>query len=163
MPAWVMWTSVGSSPRPWGTLEANTPETAARRFIPTPVGNTRKVCNGDHDVAVHPHARGEHPFVPWKGALGFGSSPRPWGTRTLTWRSLATGRFIPTPVGNTSGAGGILTRASVHPHARGEHAWALICVLVLSGSSPRPWGTLERVQHQALHGRFIPTPVGNTG
>ncbi len=32
----------------------------------------------------------------------------------------------------------------------------------LTGSSPRPWGTLSAVACTAALGRFIPTPVGNT-
>src|SRR5450830_1917004 len=33
---------------------------------------------------------------------------------------------------------------------------------IVSGSSPRPWGTLERTREADPIARFIPTPVGNT-
>ena len=72
---------------------------------------------------------------------GTGSSPRPWGTRSLRELMLYAKRFIPTPVGNA---------------ARRSRFMA-----VQTGSSPRPWGTLVQ-QHGRFHvARFIPTPVGN--
>ena len=71
-------------------------------------------------------------------------------------------RFIPTPVGNTCNATPRYRPATVHPHARGEHGKFDDVVVVLCGSSPRPWGTRHFPKvRQKLH-RFIPTPVGNT-
>ncbi|VEE47105.1 Domain of uncharacterised function (DUF2825) [Pseudomonas fluorescens] len=37
------WALVGSSPHPWGTLRSRRRGIAARRFIPTPVGNTLRL------------------------------------------------------------------------------------------------------------------------
>ena len=71
-----------------------------------------------------------------------GSSPRPWGTRSVSQPRRR--------------------RGAVHPHARGEHISMTVWPFTVSGSSPHPWGTrLLRIAGVAP-GRFIPTPVGNT-
>ncbi len=92
--------------------------------------------------AVHPRACGEHVRALTRVQPAVGSSPRPRGTR---------------PVYCT-----FLTRASVHPRARGEHE-AMCADSVSSGSSPRMRGTL--IGHRALSSgaRFIPAHAGNTG
>ncbi len=151
----------GSSPRPWGTRARPGHPGDLLRFIPTPVGNTSRAstsspmaavhphargehavaCRGSMVPAVHPHARGEHTLR--AGATKFvrGSSPRPWGTLDQL-RGVGLGhRFIPTPVGNTLRGASRLPGASVHPHARGEHAVVCRLYAIISGSSPRPWGT----------------------
>ncbi len=174
--------SNGSSPRPWGTPALLMPSSATSRFIPTPVGNTSSRDERDDVYAVHPHARGEH-LTSVKNAVGdAGSSPRPWGTLGIGVVERHGTRFIPTPVGNTSGKSCSLPSSSVHPHARGEHSTTRLPVRVLygssprpwgtrpatsarrsgSGSSPRPWGTLGQRRGLGQHVRFIPTPVGNT-
>ena len=71
----------GSSPRPWGTLSDSIISGLWRRFIPTPVGNTKG------------GAMKQPPYV--------GSSPRPWGTLISPYLGIPVDRFIPTPVGNT--------------------------------------------------------------
>ena len=52
--------ALGSSPRPWGTRMEPAMEPVKLRFIPTPVGNTRRRVGRCRRRAVHPHARGEH-------------------------------------------------------------------------------------------------------
>ncbi len=52
----------GSSPRMWGTRRPFLSSTKAIRFIPTHVGNTRTVGPASYDLAVHPHACGEHTY-----------------------------------------------------------------------------------------------------
>jgi len=94
---------VGSSPRPWGTLEHNVNVFSDNRFIPTPVGNTLPRVSICPDVSVHPHARGEH--------FGF------------NYMFVKHFRFIPTPVGNTVRSDGSNKSVAVHPHARGEHVY----------------------------------------
>ena len=74
--------STGSSPRPWGTLTAPKRGTLCR--------------------TVHPHARGEHWHIPRLASRRRGSSPRPWGTPAAQGDARRSGRFIPTPVGNTA-------------------------------------------------------------
>jgi len=91
----------GSSPRPWGTPINPLNRASARRFIPTPVGNTGSAVRCCSTWTVHPHARGEHKCKPAVEGAIYGSSPRPWGTLPgLPVRGWQL-RFIPTPVGNT--------------------------------------------------------------
>ncbi len=112
--------------------------------------------------AVHPHARGEHPYISRSTAVSSGSSPRPWGTLRHRGRRRRHLRFIPTPVGNTQREPGRTVRCPVHPHARGEHERRCCAGRLLRGSSPRPWGTRTRLCRAEFERRFIPTPVGNT-
>ena len=152
----------GSSPRPWGTRTSAGRSSLGRRFIPTPVGNTRQGHGRERPEPVHPHARGEHTLWVNTTLLRFGSSPRPWGTRPArACRSLPR-RFIPTPVGNTPASRVVGWRLSVHPHARGEHQVSHVSRNEIRGSSPRPWGTRPHRPRPERSLRFIPTPVGNT-
>ena len=114
-------TNSGSSPRPWGTWEAGNAHGWSCRFIPTPVGNIGRSCRKRFGGTVHPHARGEHVLVRPRARLLLGSSPRPWGTFVLRVPDMEGDRFIPTPVGNILSFGTMVSRAAVHPHARGEH------------------------------------------
>ncbi len=173
----------GSSPRPWGTRHQYLQFGAMVRFIPTPVGNTSWPTTRCASGAVHPHARGEHfrdiasssniggsSPRPWgtrtmqasSSTLMYGSSPRPWGTRASRPRVVPPARFIPTPVGNTWRPNPPPPARPVHPHARGEHRFAAIHELRHIGSSPRPWGTQAVLVVPSRRIRFIPTPVGNT-
>ncbi len=131
----------GSSPRPWGTPDELLAFFPALRFIPTPVGNTVGPAAQVRVGAVHPHARGEH-FCGQPGQEGGdGSSPRPWGTPPRGRPCTRTGRFIPTPVGNTVCVIVDCGAWPVHPHARGEHLFSPGAPFTPRGSSPRPWGT----------------------
>ena len=156
------WASRGSSPRPWGTPGRPSACTGICRFIPTPVGNTRLGGVQGTTHPVHPHARGEHQVATLQEVSFDGSSPRPWGTRGAGLSGRCRKRFIPTPVGNTPSTKTWVQRATVHPHARGEHNQQAVGVPRPHGSSPRPWGTLIAALLQRLRTRFIPTPVGNT-
>ncbi len=91
-----------------------------------------------------------------------GSSPRMWGTPGHSTICRQFVRFIPTHVGNTSTNAGRPQGGAVHPHACGEHGQTHPEHLVMTGSSPRMWGTLEYGQHISGGIRFIPTHVGNT-
>ncbi len=152
----------GSSPRPWGTHHFVSCLSSLNRFIPTPVGNTEAGHLVGYSLAVHPHARGEHQTTVSLAQSSTGSSPRPWGTLEANSDPGVDPRFIPTPVGNTCAITRLLVRLAVHPHARGEHGSAATIFALANGSSPRPWGTLLRVNIDPPNPRFIPTPVGNT-
>ncbi len=152
----------GSSPRPWGTPPPHSAVVLVVRFIPTPVGNTRAGRQSESSGAVHPHARGEHSAILALPLTWPGSSPRPWGTRQVAALAVPAGRFIPTPVGNTTVRAAVELEFAVHPHARGEHAESGNYATNPTGSSPRPWGTHAAPAAVAHRSRFIPTPVGNT-
>ncbi len=111
----------GSSPRGWGTPIGYPIPYATQRFIPTRVGNTTPIPVSTAWTPVHPHAGGEHSHgtcgYPWAG----GSSPRGWGTPSVTPSEAPTVRFIPTRVGNTRADARPTSRSPVHPHAGGEH------------------------------------------
>ena len=152
----------GSSPRSWGTLSEYANGAVCTRFIPTLVGNTVMDSRWRGWVTVHPHARGEHASARGIKPTATGSSPRSWGTPLFKVRSLEIRRFIPTLVGNTPGTHSADGPAAVHPHARGEHNKARTGPAAHHGSSPRSWGTPERVFGRSHKSRFIPTLVGNT-
>ncbi len=133
----------GSSPRLWGTLRKAPDFHAIDRFIPTPVGNTRRSRMAYNRFSVHPHACGEHSRCGQYCSHRYGSSPRLWGTQRGQQPKGHGQRFIPTPVGNTSGGSGLRSFMAVHPHACGEHLQVALLVLQAFGSSPRLWGTQE--------------------
>ncbi len=132
----------GSSPRAWGTHGKKQTHYTLRRFIPTRVGNTRRLPSHQPQAPVHPHARGEHAATPDYAWMQNGSSPRAWGTLGAAVPNGFAVRFIPTRVGNTAPQILVPTLLTVHPHARGEHKGEI-------GAAGRAF-------------RFIPTRVGNT-
>lgn len=93
--------ALGSSPHPWGTRAGGQGRHMHQRFIPTPVGNTRKASRPCAGPTVHPHTRGEHADMDRQAKLATGSSPHPWGTLVDPYQESFHCRFIPTPVGNT--------------------------------------------------------------
>ena len=133
--------SAGSSPRVWGTQVFFCRCQIGKRFIPTRVGNTARMRGPMNVGTVHPHACGEHITLCPGLAQIAGSSPRMWGTLSSAARDMATGRFIPTRVGNTEIYRRYRRRSAVHPHACGEHASAIDAAYRDNGSSPRVWGT----------------------
>ncbi len=174
---------LGSSPRAWGTHQAQRRLGGHLRFIPTGVGNTAPSSRCKTITPVHPHGRGEHSKRIGPKPPATGSSPRAWGTRRGCWSgpsispvhphgrgehvgavALRVGyqRFIPTGVGNTSWRRRTCPCPQVHPHGRGEHDNFFNRSGVHSDSSPRAWGTLLGGERGARDHRFIPTGVGNT-
>jgi len=91
-----------------------------------------------------------------------GSSPRMWGTLPHLQPPIASNRFIPTHVGNTTQGLPGSFQAPVHPHACGEHEVADGAIDYAHGSSPRMWGTRHKDVYAPRAIRFIPTHVGNT-
>ena len=94
--------------------------------------------------------------------LSCGSSPRSWGTHLFLESDVRFFRFIPTVVGNTAIDINNFLIIAVHPHGRGEHYWSEHCEQGFFGSSPRSWGTRDRIGQRGVGARFIPTVVGNT-
>ena len=56
----------------------------------------------------------------------------------------------------------MLPPPAVHPHACGEHTGVCEGTRGSLGSSPRMWGTHQRLLYVVFEIRFIPTHVGNT-
>ena len=146
----------------WGTHVRVQVSEAAKRFIPTHVGNSVAVTTLSSEETVHPHACGELIFTVSECHLIGGSSPRMWGTRHPPPVMRMEHRFIPTHVGNSFIGRRVRHREAVHPHACGEldviRAWNVFKL----GSSPRMWGTRYGDDLTVLNNRFIPTHVGNS-
>jgi len=90
-----------------------------------------------------------------------GSSPRTWGTRYMFGKVAENFRFIPTYMGNAAFSRSHSRSAAVHPHVHGERVVVRLTRCAGDGSSPRTWGTLERVLPHDHVVRFIPTYMGN--
>ena len=145
----------------WGTYEYDEFGKRESRFIPTHVGNIKKVLRSVNGSSVHPHACGEHTQTLF-AALDFtGSSPRMWGTCFLQVLYNLPSGFIPTHVGNIFRAYKRRSGYSVHPHACGEHIVWTLFQAQRNGSSPRMWGTSSSPYQSNPNTRFIPTHVGN--
>ncbi len=151
----------GSSPRGWGTAGRADHQRAARRFIPTGVGNgcTPQPCA--RVPTVHPHGGGER--LPWRQhpQADVGSSPRGWGTGRRNKCKCRRPRFIPTGVGNGRSVSPPPLKHPVHPHGGGERGCMGLLADVHAGSSPRGWGTGAGDALELVELRFIPTGVGN--
>ena len=134
-------TANGSSPRMWGTVWELATCLLHQRFIPTHVGNGGWWSAWFPRCSVHPHAGGERQLGHHGLFADAGSSPRMWGTDPSFSRQGASGRFIPTHVGNGWTCSTCWTNSAVHPHACGERSLQLPFRKTTSGSSPRMWGT----------------------
>ena len=110
----------GSSPRAWGTVAPGYPPEQRSRFIPTCVGNSAAKASPLLLKTVHPHVRGEQCCEGVSASFENGSSPRAWGTGSLSMAAENAARFIPTCVGNSTWQVGRATCQAVHPHVRGE-------------------------------------------
>ena len=152
----------GSSPHAWGILQQNTVWTAARRFIPTCVGNTIAQAVQSGKLTVHPHMRGEYLLVVTLLVVVRGSSPHAWGILPPLRQARLCLRFIPTCVGNTGKPLAGRHCGTVHPHMRGEYFRHSANKRNPGGSSPHAWGIPSRVYRANAKARFIPTCVGNT-
>ena len=151
----------GSSPRMWGTRRLYNHIYINLRFIPTHVGNAICFAPASTTSPVHPHACGERIEIIHKITGRVGSSPRMWGTRTITISDFENLRFIPTHVGNAVWVIPAVWVFPVHPHACGERFVTEHRHRGLDGSSPRMWGTRPKCPCCKRDSRFIPTHVGN--
>ncbi len=95
--------TVGPSPRAWGSPDRPPGRRRPDRSIPTCVGLTSTCGKAQHARPVHPHVRGAHETYPVDGPSVFGPSPRAWGSRDHRRAGWFRGRSIPTCVGLTIG------------------------------------------------------------
>ena len=110
----------GSSPRAWGTLNEYGDFANEIRFIPTCMGNAMASRDPKLAYSVHPHVHGERREGVKYRRVGYGSSPRAWGTLLERKRGVAPERFIPTCMGNALPPRARIACFSVHPHVHGE-------------------------------------------
>ena len=92
---------LGSSPRVWGTQPIENVGLTESGLIPTGVGNTRRSWRRLSRRRAHPHGCGEHGTRRLNSPTFLGSSPRVWGTRSITHVAVRSRGLIPTGVGNT--------------------------------------------------------------
>ena len=151
-----------TSPRPWGRLYGQALARPAVRNIPTPVGKTGACNLLQIDNRKHPHARGEDAGgkVTMYGVTE--TSPRPWGRLVGRCNFVNGAGNIPTPVGKTLCHGTTGKRTRKHPHARGEDCFSPPCAVLVTETSPRPWGRHSHSLYSNNEVRNIPTPVGKT-
>ena len=132
------------------------------RFTPTCVGTTAPAIPGADFGPVHPHVRGDNGGLLARANINAGSPPRAWGQHTAARRRTVAGRFTPTCVGTTLGAGAARSWPTVHPHVRGDNLILIRLSSQTFGSPPRAWGQ-RRNRKPVRHGhRFTPTCVGTT-
>src|ERR1019366_3793805 len=96
------------------------------------------------------------------GVIDDGSPPRAWGQHRYVNHHQMQLRFTPTRVGTTEAVRYAHTRASVHPHARGDNSSCAVRSHKGFGSPPGAWGQLRRVVVVRVLPRFTPTRVGTT-
>ncbi len=132
----------GSPPRVWGARRLSHAQVPISRFTPTRVGSTRRRDGYGAQVAVHPHACGEHVSVFVVPSVVIGSPPRVWGALWSRQQPAGKKRFTPTRVGSTEEM---------------EFVRELFF-----GSPPRVWGARLGLLLHHVAIRFTPTRVGST-
>ena len=145
--SWAQFEKDGSSPRVWGTPPPRCVDVSADRFIPTGVGNAPSSPLTSLPSPVHPHGCGERKARTAYYQSGVGSSPRVWGTRQQAQHRNPQSRFIPTGVGNAPQKLKVNKSCTVHPHGCGERIKCVTSQLLGGGSSPRVWGTQDKLNY----------------
>ena len=110
--------------------------------------------------AVHPHVRGALAEAEDVAFLFVGPSPRAWGSHKREHRWRQQGRSIPTCVGLSVQRSRAGRFSAVHPHVRGALTRRSSHSPVVSGPSPRAWGSLRGELEFNGQNRSIPTCVG---
>ena len=110
----------GTSPQAWGKGSNGVWINPRKRNIPTGVGKSYGLEEGQQLQPEHPHRRGEkfsglrHPRF-WPG-----TSPQAWGKDATDWVRITPHRNIPTGVGKSIEKVPDNSFKSEHPHRRGE-------------------------------------------
>ena len=154
--------TIGSSPRGRGTRAGRVSGSGWRRFIPARAGNSLAKKAESCLTTVHPRAGGELSRRRAGIRPILGSSPRGRGTQQNCARPNPQDRFIPARAGNSRPRSGERGGQPVHPRAGGELTKAVLCTVVVNGSSPRGRGTRLSDRVQSLDTRFIPARAGNS-
>src|SRR5262249_2802769 len=110
--------------------------------------------------AVHPHMRGDNVMGYSDRQPPRGSPPHAWGQCLTPQGRPPSRRFTPTCVGTMRRWSSRLTRTAVHPHMRGDNAYAAPIDSFVHGSPPHAWGQFRQRQAVACRARFTPTCVG---
>ena len=150
----------GSPPRAWGQCHAQGLAQVGSRFTPTGVGTITSRRTNCLPCAVHPHGRGDNVTHRDWHKWDHGSPPRAWGQCGSVRAEPARGRFTPTGVGTIGLARRRKSKATVHPHGRGDNCSAFALSFRANGSPPRAWGQFVVQMAADRLNRFTPTGVG---
>ena len=161
VPATMIASTVGSSPRVRGTPRERPRPLHRRRFIPACAGNATRAPAPKVASAVHPRVCGERSAVSRPLWSGVGSSPRVRGTRAGVQGLQSGSRFIPACAGNATRRPDRRSGPPVHPRVCGERARLSLERVNQNGSSPRVRGTHSGARPPASQHRFIPACAGN--
>ena len=135
--------AAGSPPPAWGSPHSGTFGCLAFRFTPTRVGKPVADVLRPHQLAVHPHPRGEASSRRHTRFTTYGSPPPAWGSPAIWNINVYRTRFTPTRVGKPGPRSAPITAPSVHPHPRGEAVTRSAVDPKRNGSPPPAWGSLE--------------------
>ncbi len=135
---------------------------APRGLTPTGVGRTAAARAVTPRGTAHPHGRGEDVKDGLNGIARFGSPPRAWGGQEGADGPPPRFRLTPTGVGRTGYSGSGISRATAHPHGRGEDAAQWAAWRCRCGSPPRAWGGRQPLPFSPPDHRLTPTGVGRT-
>ncbi len=171
----------GTPPRTWGHWFIRNRIRSSLRYTPTHVGTFVNQGRAAWHKSVHPHARGDihangKRFVgtDWYTPTHVGTFQRracphlsQAGTPPRTWghcewpetRRLAR-RYTPTHVGTLLPILSVRSDVTVHPHARGDIAFASASASATAGTPPRTWGHCHFSLENVKKFRYTPTHVG---
>ena len=150
----------GLSPRVWGSREPTHELQLQPGSIPTCVGQPGARLRLLLPSQVYPHVCGAAWRKASAAAAQSGLSPRVWGSPTPFYERYTLARSIPTCVGQPRICTHIAAHAWVYPHVCGAALCGLSLLEVLSGLSPRVWGSPTVYPNTRLVRRSIPTCVG---
>ena len=134
--------SVETPPRAWGRRKTLRVLFIGDVNTPTSVGKTNLFYNQENLSQKHPHERGEDHFRKTLQTSKAGNTPRAWGRRTGSQKSLSVGGNTPTSVGKTLDT--VYERFSD------------------SETPPRAWGRRRVLEWRQKQSGNTPTSVGKT-
>ncbi len=152
--------SGGFSPRPWGWSSHGAKGGHGGLVFPTPVGMVRIAPSQIPAAPSFPHARGDGPHLRERCWLIALFSPRPWGWSVIAQGHSVLSPVFPTPVGMVRQSPWYQPCNRSFPHARGDGPHETTAPMVAAAFSPRPWGWSVLLQSRGPRHVVFPTPVG---
>ena len=152
--------SKGLSPRVWGSLTKKPARTISGRSIPTCVGQPKVSIDIVSIAKVYPHVCGAADNIVRATQIGQGLSPRVWGSLGEMYGEEGRSWSIPTCVGQPPASTAYRATTTVYPHVCGAAVGRPALVEIVSGLSPRVWGSRLGTLSLRSSTRSIPTCVG---
>ena len=131
-------------------------------IIPAYAGNTERAQRFGTWPQDHPRVCGEHGKSRRRRVGWPGSSPRMRGTQSRCRPCMRRTGIIPAYAGNTPSPRFSRFRPRDHPRVCGEHGFIGYLISLVSGSSPRMRGTLNKTLDDLEKQGIIPAYAGNT-